>query len=458
MKKIYLFIALIGSIAVNAQQLPNNSFENWFTETYQSLHNYLDSGDEHRHNIVKSTDAQDGNYAIKLFSTITNDDNNFGYFINFDPDHFTGGIPYTQHVDSVKGYYKAHIVAQDTAWFLAIFKSQGNTVGGRVFPFDALKNTNTWTKFAFDTQMPFGVVPDTLMIAGVSSNALNEIGMEDGSWIMFDNIEFTSAGSPTTPMPNNSFENWDDINVEKPNDFLTSLEWQDSSQSITKTTDASSGNYAIKLETAISMYQDTIHGFVSNGQFDADWHLIGGMPITQFPNQITFDVKNNIVNNSMTFINFKFKNNGNEVFNDGRSYNLTNTNYIHESLIINQTQPIDTVLFVSSTGDNPGTSMTLDNIVFYYPSGVDEYINARRIEAFPNPASNSLNFEIDAVKDNEIQISIFNLTGQKIIDKNYNLTKGKHKISIDISSLAKGNYLYSIRTKSSVFSHKFIKK
>jgi len=461
MRKIYFFIALISTIAVNAQQLPNNDFENWFIETYHSLQDYYDTGDEGSHNIIKSTDTQSGNFAVKLFTTANaSNDFDFGFFINFDPDSFTGGIPYTEHVDSIKGYYKAHIVAQDTAWFISIFKNQGNIIGGETFPFTITENINTWTKFAFPTQMTAGVVPDTLMLGGVSSNALNEIGMEDGSWIMFDNIEYTSSGSPTTAIPNNSFENWDTKNIDKPTDFNSSLKWDISTSPLTveKSTDASSGNYAVKLQTIINIDQDTISGAITNGKLGGSWPLPGGMVLTNIPNEISYDIKPNMFTADQAFVNFSFKKNGNIIHQVGNSYQSNAPTYIHEVFPINLTQPVDTLLFAAANGRIPGSSITIDNIVFHYPNGVDTYINAKRIEAFPNPATNKLNFEIVAFKENEISIEIIDISGKSILQKKYYLNKGKHKISLDISRLSKGNYLYSIKTKSSVFTHKFIKK
>ena len=453
---VLLFISFIAK----GQQIPNSGFENWTTNTLYSLAHYFDSADEGSGSITRSTLAQHGNYSLKLETEEDEGDLNVGYFVNFDPDTFTGGIPYTEHVDSIIGYYKAHIINQDSAIVLFSFKKNQNQIGGGILKFSANENTQQWTRFKMDTNMAVGITPDSLMVGAASSNAIAEIGMEAGSWIELDNIKFYSSGNEVTPMPNNDFEEWETITYESPDFWESSLRWDITTQalSIEKTNQLTEGNYAIKLNTIVNMEQDTIRGVITNGHFSDSWPPSGGTSITQIPDSITYDIKvhREIGGNSDNgFVNIFFKKQGIVLANYYKDYSISSTGIIHEKITINPAdfnqQIPDAILFIAFNGDTPNSYMILDNIMIHYPSSKVENYYSKLVKLYPNPAIE----QISIIYPTEVvpyKMQIYNLNGALI--RNY---KDTHLYTFNLSKLRPGLYFLKIYTNQGVLTKKLIK-
>ena len=98
-----------------------------------------------------------------------------------------------------------------------------------------------------------------------------------------------------------------------------------------------------------------------------------------------------------------------------------------------------------------GYSTTVDALtVTATQLGVNEFAKAQ-VKYYPNPAGNVLNFSCpEAVSD----IQIFNLLGQKVLDRKLNATEGQ----IDLSELSTGNYVVQTTTAIGTESFKLAKK
>jgi len=459
MKKITFFIVILG-VNTFAQQIPNNSFENWITETFDDLQSYFDGSESGYHTVTKETDSYEGNYAIKMETIEINDELEPGFYVNFDPDNFTGGVAYTSHVDSIRFHYKAHLVAQDSALFLAYFKKDGNIIGGKIIKIAADQNTDEWTEYSFATDMPSDEVPDTLMIGASSSNAIEEIGMEAGSWFMLDDIVMISNTSPEPePVANNGFEEWNTIVIDKPEDFETSLSWSLVPPSVIKVEDdATDGEYSIKLINVENADGELIIGNVTNGQINTEWPYDGGYPLEEVPNSASFDVKAKRINNDEGGITFTFKKDGEEVYSNGDSYDTDITDYLHKEIEFDITEPVDTLVVTMWNGEIEGSELQFDNIVLYYTVGIQDDIEVSELKAFPVPAKNNLIFEINVLKNTPLTIEITGINGKKLIEKNYELSTGTHQINLDITGLPKGTYIYNIITGEGSLHKTFLKK
>lgn len=463
MKQLLLFLSLFGFYSIQYAQNPqitNHSFENWTDQIIKSLQDFRDSGDENYGIIEQSTDAVHGQYSVKLQTTESYGELAAGYFVNFDPDNFTGGVAYSQHVDSICGYYKAHLIAQDSALFLAILKNNGNPVGGGLYKFAADRNTNNWTRFCYPTNMPAGVVSDTLMFGAASSNAIDEIGMENGSWIQFDSISLKSGNQLLPTMPNYSFENWDVRTISYPDDFDSSLKWDINSTPlpVEKVTDATDGNYAVKLNTVVKQQQDTIVGAITNGIID-DWPFSGGLALSQIPDAISWDYKVHYAGH-IDFdpnVQFIFKLNGQEIGYFGRTYQSDVNVYQHENLPINLTNVPDTLQFNAFSGNFPGNWLIVDNIVIDYPAGITDNLNIQQMIAYPVPAKDRIHLRITAKQPEPVQISLFDINGREVWKNTYDLQEGKNLIDINISQLPPGTYLYRLKAKTGIVNKKFVK-
>lgn len=467
MKKSLCFLfTIFWLIPVSAQQVRNHSFESWHQDVYQDLDGYITSVIEGVHNVLRVNGYQGS--AVSLQTTLRSwGDTVPGYFINFNPDDWTGGEPYDEHVDTVKFYYKLNVLNQDTALVLVQFKYQGVPVGGGVFKFPASMNTNTWTEFSAPTHMPAGVVPDTLMFGAASSNAIAEIGMEPGSQLLLDNVRFYNGTTEVTAPNNGDFENWVQYDIMKPDSLHSSLDWYAGADDLPvyRVPDHTDGSYGIQLFTfEHPVFNDTVAGMVTNSKYFDIWNGPGGDPLTDNPIGISYDIKGEITATSVdpAWISFVFKRNGNYIYSVGDNFDansgLSVTDFTHKYYPLNMSQTPDTIAFMAASSRQPGDYIMLDNIMLEYPAGVTENIEVRELKAFPVPAKDKINLKINARKAEIVHISLADNNGRQVYNKSFNLHQGENIIRIPLSDLPAGTYIYSVSDKTGDFSKKIIKK
>ncbi len=88
------------------------------------------------------------------------------------------------------------------------------------------------------------------------------------------------------------------------------------------------------------------------------------------------------------------------------------------------------------------SAQTIEELKSIAESGVDAQLAITNI--YPNPASDFINVELLQNGNSNINISIFNTTGQKVMSKMIGGTEGMNIDKIDISTLAPGNYLIKV--------------
>jgi len=87
-------------------------------------------------------------------------------------------------------------------------------------------------------------------------------------------------------------------------------------------------------------------------------------------------------------------------------------------------------------------------------SGVGEFhASDLRLTVYPNPANSFVNFEFTKTKNLQGEISIYNLSGQKLISKT---VTGKNEIEVDIKSFAEGIYFAKLSLGNKSMSRKFV--
>ncbi len=77
---------------------------------------------------------------------------------------------------------------------------------------------------------------------------------------------------------------------------------------------------------------------------------------------------------------------------------------------------------------------------------------------YPNPVSNELFIEVNASQSSEMNISVFNLMGQKVMEKNVNVNTGINTPSINTSDLNSGIYFVTVKANGFENTMKFIVK
>lgn len=106
------------------------------------------------------------------------------------------------------------------------------------------------------------------------------------------------------------------------------------------------------------------------------------------------------------------------------------------------------ITYVFYDADNPNDSVAytitykvIGNV------GLSEY-KANVVKVYPNPASNVLNvdYHLNSVKNASFEL--VNMVGKVVYQKNISTTQGK--ISLDVSSLSRGVYFYTIKANSSI--------
>jgi hypothetical protein len=78
--------------------------------------------------------------------------------------------------------------------------------------------------------------------------------------------------------------------------------------------------------------------------------------------------------------------------------------------------------------------------------------------ASPNPAVNSVDINFSLENPSKVEIEVYDLTGKlvKSIKNSDSFSMGKHAVSVDISSLESGTYMYSINASGNKMFSKFV--
>ena len=77
---------------------------------------------------------------------------------------------------------------------------------------------------------------------------------------------------------------------------------------------------------------------------------------------------------------------------------------------------------------------------------------------FPNPVTSVLNIEVNASQSSEMTIAVYNITGQKVMEKDVNISAGINTPSINTSNLTSGIYFVTVKANGFENTMKFIVK
>jgi len=183
-----------------------------------------------------------------------------------------------------------------------------------------------------------------------------------------------SATGFAQSISNAGFENWTYYQYfEEPDNFTTTnpyLVMSGLSPNATKTTDAHSGNYALKLQS-VETSEDTIFGAAFIGQI-GDNSIAGGLPFTQRPDSVTGYAKYDIQFGDTAYLAVLFKKFGAPLGICSLTFIGSESTFAYFSAPVNWFIPIispDSLVagFTSSTIDNTpmiGSTITFDDIAF----------------------------------------------------------------------------------------------
>lgn len=105
-----------------------------------------------------------------------------------------------------------------------------------------------------------------------------------------------------------------------------------------------------------------------------------------------------------------------------------------------------------------GTLPDIGAFEFNPKSGILKQFNPEQdFIVFPNPVKSNLTMLFQPVNLGEVSVSIFNLSGVIVKKQNEKLSLGTNTITLSLTDLTPGIYLYSVKSKIRMYSGKFIK-
>jgi hypothetical protein len=127
-----------------------------------------------------------------------------------------------------------------------------------------------------------------------------------------------------------------------------------------------------------------------------------------------------------------------------------------------QIDPDSAVIFdicsYTTLGDDVIPENDTNCIVVSTLVGVDANNVSDYFSAYPNPSNAKINFVLYQDKPSAIDLTVFDIMGRKVYSKKYEgLTEGFIKINSDISDLAEGTYLYTLKSGQKYHNGRFIK-
>jgi len=369
---VYITITTIG------QTIPNGSFENWTSSTYENPSNYpvTSNSETFRRdgtsNVSKTADAHSGNFAVKLTST----SQSLAYIINSDmvqdpnPATWKGGIPYTETPAGIQGYYKYNVAAGgDQGTIIVAFRDATGTDIG-TYQFYVSGDISTYTPFNFAIPTLTGT-PATVIFAATSSVLNNNGTSVPGSVLFLDDVSFTGVSSQPALL-NGDFESWDVI--QSP---LTLTDWYnngggDGGNGVQRTTDAVDGNYALELITHSGTDNNgnpnAQSGQVSTGYNDNSGNNVGGIPYTNQSGTLAFSYKYSPSQSDQAHVNLMFKKNGNYFWNTGINLPAAASyQYMEIPFNLGQTPDMMDIQITSSNGNDLsfiGSDLIIDDLHF----------------------------------------------------------------------------------------------
>ena len=472
MKKLILtFLTLVTCNFVIAQSVPNGGFENWAIDHYFDEPNFGFTSNLQSYyltqagNVLKSSDAYAGNFAAKLVTVANANDTIPGIIFLGTPNGstITGGIPVNVRPDSLKCYAKFNIQPNDTAYILIVFKKFGvvDPIGAAELKFTG--NQNAYQEYKSRVNwIDSTSIPDTLVGFMVSSS-INQNPAIPGSELYLDNIGFTGV----TGAPASNFETWVARESLEPEYWWTpNFALINQAPCVTQSTDAHSGQYALRIENVLSDFGDTL-GFVSNGYFGNN-NFSGGMGVLQNPVMVSGYYKYAPMGNDTALVGV-FISKFDVTF--GTSINLdsmlvklpaaSSYTYFEVPITYNGWPIADTlnITFASGNIQNdtnilvPGSILLIDDIdVFYNPVSVQAFAFEKAQNVYPNPAQNILYVKLEQSTANQI-FKLFDAKGSLVFEGNCSYQDGTIA-TIDISEVPQGLYFYQLNTMQKIQSGK----
>jgi hypothetical protein len=446
-----------------AQTPKNGAFENWNSTPVDVPTGWGTANPDAissigQQTVTKTTDAQAGT-AVKLETKAGSQDTMFGYVTNSvnDPRDGKGGAPYTQQPTHFTGYYKYSVPSGDTAAMMVVFKKAGVVVSTDYFPITGTQSTYT----SFSLALTLAVVPDTVIVAAVSSNAFNEDAPRiPGSFLMIDELGFSGTGITQT-IPNGNFETWTTESVDE------LIDWEYySREGVKRTTDAYKGTYAVELTTMDFGDGNISNAGITSGSTSQSGSS-GGDPFSATADTLVFYYKfiPQGPDSAQVMINlFKLGIGMGGIMEEiPPAATYTRMEVPFSSGLAPDTIRID---FQSSTQpvlpSNNGSRLVIDEVHLKSQplnTGVFRVKQSESVLLFyPNPASENIEIRMNSLQQEMMKLTIYDITGRVVYLSEENVEAGGNILSLPVKDLPAGTYYCQLIGSGAAVKGKFVKK
>ena len=189
------------------ENIPNNDFENWETNTYYTPNSWVfgnnTSNPENEH-VSRTNDAQHGNYAV-LVRNIINPPDTIRGWLSTNQNWNVPGFSVNNRYKSLTGYYKFLPQNNDTMNIQVIMYKAHNKIG--YGEFRNMATVTNYEPFIVNINYNDSLVPDSCQI-NFSSYNRNPLG---NSQLYADNLNFdgflTGVKEPVLPAADNLYFN-----------------------------------------------------------------------------------------------------------------------------------------------------------------------------------------------------------------------------------------------------------
>lgn len=459
----FLFILIVCTELSATNVIPNASFENWSSSSYNAPTNYQYTSNQNVSyyndllNVVKTTEAYSGQYAVKLSTITTSWGPSIAYFLNTDPNEgnvatWKNGFLYNQKPTGIRGYYKYNQTTADSALIMLVFRKGGATIGNYTIKLGGVKNS--YTLFDVPLVPALTQTPDSIIFGAVSSDfSVHENGVV-GSVLYLDSVSLKGVSSQPA-LFNGSFEDWTSYQLP-----LTIDDWnsQDKRQEgISRTTDAKDGNYAIELTSLLedddddNVLENSI-AYLTNGYWDDNCGCNkGGIPFTNAKDTLSFWYKYSASSYQSVAdkaqVNLQFTKDGQYIYGASKQLDAT-SEYKYVEVPFDYMESPDHVIidFNSSLWDNKnaayaGSKLIIDKLQFKSEIVYTGLFNPdKKFSADIYPSVSSGIFKINNPNQLPLQVEVYSYSGAKVF-----VTTVVNN-EINLTGLAGGMYLAKIKS------------
>lgn len=275
-----------------------------------------------------------------------------------------------------------------------------------------------------------------------------------------------------TTIPNSGFETWTAMTgYNNPNSWacLNDMTSTMSAYTCMKGTPGVVGSSFLKLVSKTITGIGVVPGIAVCGKIDqTTMQATGGFAFTQRPGRLTGSWQHMIYGSSQGYVDIQLTR-----WDMGMQKRVTVAS-AHNVLsgmamswatfaipltYTDSGTPDSCIITLAASGSTPTANdyLYVDNLAFAgNATGISENQLGVNVSLYPNPSSENLFIDLSSLNDKDVSLEIFDIQGKQIKSTN-NITV-LSITSLDISDLARGNYVLNLITSEGTIRRKFIKQ